>query len=366
MTKAVADYGDLAGLCGNDGSSWLAALIDAAGHLQIDLVDSGGADLGDLETLLTEIQARLGNESAPASGTVNKQLADILAAAEKIDDLQGALDSVGTDELDVNVESSVLPTGAATSAKQLADGHNVTVDNASLAVTGAFYPGTQPVSAASLPLPSGAATSANQATEITTLQSLQNLVGALHDVGLDELDVQVIASALPSDAATATNQATIITAVEKIDDLRGALDSVGTDELDVNIEESVTLTVQAADGDKLISFESVIAEEVEDTNLSSGTNDLDGTAVSSGKLLRLLGCSVKYFGTVPTVIRVRTIGLASGMVILEQPAPVSGRWYPWIGEVYLEAGDLVRLEVGGATAGDDATLRYTGLQMDAP
>lgn len=37
-------------------------------------------------------------------------------ALEKIDDLRNALDSVGTDELDVNVEASVLPTGAATEA----------------------------------------------------------------------------------------------------------------------------------------------------------------------------------------------------------------------------------------------------------
>lgn len=51
----------------------------------------------------------------------------------------------------VDVEASALPTGAATSAKQLADGHNVTVDNPSLAVTGDFYQETQPVSLASAP-----------------------------------------------------------------------------------------------------------------------------------------------------------------------------------------------------------------------
>jgi hypothetical protein len=39
---------------------------------------------------------------------------------------------------------------------------NVTVANSSMAVTGTFYPATQPVSAASLPLPTGAATAANQ------------------------------------------------------------------------------------------------------------------------------------------------------------------------------------------------------------
>jgi len=42
----------------------------------------------------------------------------MITALQLIDDLRNALDSVGTDEIDVNVEASVLPTGAATSAKQ--------------------------------------------------------------------------------------------------------------------------------------------------------------------------------------------------------------------------------------------------------
>jgi hypothetical protein len=45
-------------------------------------------------------------------------------------------------------------------------------DEAALPVTGTFFQGTQPVSAASLPLPTGAATSANQATEIASLALL--------------------------------------------------------------------------------------------------------------------------------------------------------------------------------------------------
>ena len=60
----------------------------------------------------------------------------------------------------VSVASLPLPTGAATAAGQLPDGHNVTVDNASLVVDGSAV--TQPVSAVALPLPAGAATSALQ------------------------------------------------------------------------------------------------------------------------------------------------------------------------------------------------------------
>lgn len=71
----------------------------------------------------------------------------------------------------VDVKASALPSGAATAAKQLADGHNVTVDNPSLAVTGAFYQETQPVSVAELPLPDGATTQTTLEALITELES---------------------------------------------------------------------------------------------------------------------------------------------------------------------------------------------------
>jgi len=51
----------------------------------------------------------------------------------------------------ISAASLPLPTGAATSALQLPDGHNVTVDNVSIAVTGTFWQTTQPVSLASVP-----------------------------------------------------------------------------------------------------------------------------------------------------------------------------------------------------------------------
>ena len=56
-------------------------------------------------------------------------------------------------DIPISAVSLPLPTGASTSALQLPDGHNVTVDNASLAIT-----------AAALPLPAGAATAVLQGT----------------------------------------------------------------------------------------------------------------------------------------------------------------------------------------------------------
>jgi len=101
-----------------------------------------------------------------------------------------ALDSIDTDELVVNVDESVLPAGAATAAKQLPDGHNVTVDNPSIPVTGTFWQPTQPISAAALPLPTGASIAANQATMITALQKIDDLQNALQSKALDRLIVR--------------------------------------------------------------------------------------------------------------------------------------------------------------------------------
>ena len=94
--------------------------------------------------------------------------------------------TVSTDDLvPISAASLPLPSGAATSAAQLADGHNVTIDNASgasavnvqdggnsLTVDGTFFQATQPISAASLPLPSGASTSASQTTINTSINSI--------------------------------------------------------------------------------------------------------------------------------------------------------------------------------------------------
>ena len=50
-------------------------------------------------------------------------------------------------------------------------------------------------------------------------------------------DVDVASSALPNGAATSANQTTEITALEKIDDLQGALNDVGIDELRVLLHD---------------------------------------------------------------------------------------------------------------------------------
>lgn len=88
-----------------------------------------------------------------------------------------------------------LPSGAAIEAKQLPDNHQVTVSNASIPVTGTFFPATQPISAISLPLPAGAATAAGQLPDN-------------HQVNISNASLAITAATLPlpSGAATAAGQ----------------------------------------------------------------------------------------------------------------------------------------------------------------
>lgn len=170
-----------------------------------------------------------------------------------------------------NVSGTIsLPTGAATAANQLPDGHNVTVDNAagvaavniqdggnsitvdgSVSITGtasisgtvaATQSGTWNINNVSgtISLPTGAATAANQATEITSLQLLDDAVATTGSAittkgfaasGTDgtnarilktdtngELQIDVLTSALPTGAATLAEQQTQTASLSVLDD----------------------------------------------------------------------------------------------------------------------------------------------------
>jgi len=78
-------------------------------------------------------------------------------------------------------------------------------------------------------LPTGAATLAEQQTQTTALQLIDDLRNALGSVNTDDLQVDVKTSGLPAGAATSGNQTTMITALQLIDDLRNALQSVAAD-----------------------------------------------------------------------------------------------------------------------------------------
>lgn len=106
--------GTLLTLLGWDGSAFQNILVDSDGHLQVDALTAQLITGFATETTLDAVMDRIGALTAPASGSTNKLLTDMLTALQLIDDLRGALDSVNTDELVVNVDESVLPTDAAT------------------------------------------------------------------------------------------------------------------------------------------------------------------------------------------------------------------------------------------------------------
>ncbi len=110
-----------------------AAFASADGKLQPFICDDSGK-------LYTTSAGGGGGAVTNAGVFAVQEDGAALTALEKIDDF------ISGSEGQVDVITSALPTGASTSAKQLADGHNVTIDNASIAVTGTFFQGTQPVS----------------------------------------------------------------------------------------------------------------------------------------------------------------------------------------------------------------------------
>lgn len=124
-------------------------------------------------------------------------------------------------ELQIDVLSSALPSGAATSANQSTeiaslasiDGKvpaNLTVSSTRLLVDGSGV--TQPVSAASLPLPTGASTAANQTTANASLSSIDGKIVAVNTGA-----VVVSSSALPTGASTSANQTTGNSSLSSID-----------------------------------------------------------------------------------------------------------------------------------------------------
>lgn len=121
---------------GSDGTDWYAFLIDALGHLQVDVVSAalgtGGATettlllikgyVDTLETLLSgglpaalDTGALKTKEQTPLTGfATSANQTTMITALQLIDDLRNALGSVNTDDLQVDVKTSALPTDAAT------------------------------------------------------------------------------------------------------------------------------------------------------------------------------------------------------------------------------------------------------------
>jgi len=65
-------------ILGWDGTDFRVLLVDADHHLQVDTLSNVLADGAALEATLANLQDNVGSRTAPAAGTVNAQLADLV------------------------------------------------------------------------------------------------------------------------------------------------------------------------------------------------------------------------------------------------------------------------------------------------
>ena len=119
------------------------------------LADPSGRSLHKINNLLKSIEAKTGSATITGPVTVTNEV-EIKNDANNplpVSDNNGSLTVDGTVELGATSLSALENIQVAFPSTQ-----NVSVQNASLAVTGTFFQATQPVSATALPLPSGAST----------------------------------------------------------------------------------------------------------------------------------------------------------------------------------------------------------------
>lgn len=121
-------------------------------EMQVDVVaalPAGTNNIGDVDAIQS------GTWTVDLGATDNAVLDAIAASASSIDTKTPALgQALAAASVPVVLTAAQITTltppaaitGFATAANQLPDGHNVTVDNASIAVTGTFWQATQPVS----------------------------------------------------------------------------------------------------------------------------------------------------------------------------------------------------------------------------
>ena len=176
--------------------------VDAAGQLQVDVVSSTGPTgfaTSALQTagnnILTTIDADTGSIAGAISGT--EMQVDVVASLPAGTNAIGKLSAnSGIDIGDVDVLSSALPTGAATSALQSSSEAILTTIDADTGTLAGAVSGTEmQVDVITSALPSGAATSALQSSSEAILTTIDTDTGSLAGcVSGTELQVDIVAS----------------------------------------------------------------------------------------------------------------------------------------------------------------------------
>lgn len=165
------------------------------------------------------------------------------------------------------------------------------------------------------------------------------------------LQVDVVASGIPTGAATAANQATEITALQLIDDLRGALQSVATDRLRVRGEN------------QLFSLEDAQYSEKWGT-LAAANWYIDTAAVPAGKVWVITTiCTLNNSRATTNQSAMIVSGAGSYRIAHETRAFGVGDGLAWSGHIYLRAAAYVRVYFIGGVVGDSVRVYLTGYLM---
>lgn len=141
------------------------------GATNVGITGGGGTTLDDVATAVNSIPTAVTQNGIYIGTTTDSAPASDTAQAT----LNGRLQRVAQN---VTTMSAKIPTslGIKTAANSLSI---APASDAAFPVTGTFFQGTQPISAASLPLPTGAATSAIQTTQQSSLTSIDSKTPAL-------------------------------------------------------------------------------------------------------------------------------------------------------------------------------------------
>lgn len=179
-----------------------SALQLADGH-NVTVDNAAGASAVNIQDGGNSITVDAASLPLPTGAATQTTLASLLT------ELQAKADLAETQP--VSAASLPLPTGAATAALQLADGHNVTVDNAAGASAVNIQDGGNSITvdATTLPLPTGAATEAKQDTQETTLNAIQTSVEIMDDWDNAASDGASISGDVAHDSADAGEPAKV-------------------------------------------------------------------------------------------------------------------------------------------------------------
>ena len=125
----------------------------------------------------------------------------------------------------------------------------------------------------------------------------------------------------------------------------------------------VTFDGIPASGEKLFAIKDTTEETADDTNLPGGAFSINGTTVPANELWHITHIAYQYIGTVPTYIQIMAIVNSNGVLVAENRAITTVHWYTLKVDIWLNAGDNVRMSMYNTTATDTARFRYCGTKQ---